>query len=245
MESTMPDDTPDFSQSDIASDNPADISPHDKASAQSGSHGDTLPGWIRLLMTQGLGLADKRALISGLGNPDEFFSTDNHRLSELLRIDSARIRQIKSVDSEQVESILSTMRNHAMGFLPFTDPAFPQLLSQISSPPLGLFYKGNVSLIGGAQLAIVGSRNPTPSGIRTAEDFAAELSLNNLSITSGLAEGIDSAAHRGCLKAGGSTIASTPAWCSSCLPTAPSLRCNATSTALSSGTWVPCTMDSS
>ena len=164
-------------------------------------------GWIKLLMAKGLGLADKRALISGMGNPEEFFDTENHRLSELLRLDSARIREIKSIDLGQVEQTLSVMEQNDIGFLPFSDSAYPALLGEISSAPLGLFYRGILSLINAAQLAIVGSRNPTPTGIRTAEEFAGELSANNLIITSGLAEGIDSAAHRGCLKAGGNTIA--------------------------------------
>ena len=195
MERIMPADTP--------------ISPQSQnlAPIQASHSGQSIREWIKLLMAKGLSPSDKRALISALGNPEEFFSTANHRLSELLRLDSARIRQIKSVDSEQLEQTLSVMQNHNIGFLPFSDPAFPELLTQISSPPLGLFYKGHLSLIGAAQLAIVGSRNPTPSGIRTAEEFAAELSANNLVITSGLAEGIDSAAHRGCLKTGNPTIA--------------------------------------
>lgn len=91
--------------------------------------------------------------------------------------------------------------------LPCTDPAYPSLLKQISDPPIALFLRGNASLLGNPQLAIVGSRNPSTEGRRNAEEFAAYLARCGLTITSGMALGIDAAGHRGALKAGGTTIA--------------------------------------
>jgi DNA processing protein len=84
---------------------------------------------------------------------------------------------------------------------------FPPLLSQIASAPVALYVRGDAALLSTLQLAIVGSRNPTASGARTARDFSAFLARAGLTITSGLAVGIDTAAHGGALAGGGRTIA--------------------------------------
>jgi DNA processing protein len=91
--------------------------------------------------------------------------------------------------------------------LPFTDPAFPVLLREIPGAPMLLFLRGDASLLGSPQLAMVGSRNPSSEGRRNGEDFAAYLAGCGLTITSGMALGIDGASHRGALKANGATIA--------------------------------------
>lgn len=87
------------------------------------------------------------------------------------------------------------------------DAGYPPLLREIANPPPQLFVKGDVSALTLPQLAIVGSRHATPSGAETARSFAAHLAAHGFCITSGLAEGIDAAAHRGALAAGGRTIA--------------------------------------
>jgi DNA processing protein len=84
---------------------------------------------------------------------------------------------------------------------------FPELLQQISNPPLLLYVDGNPELLHLPSLAIVGSRNPTKAGERTAFEFAQHLANMGFTIISGLAQGIDTAAHRGALAANGSTIA--------------------------------------
>ncbi|MGC3981595.1 MAG: DNA-processing protein DprA [Steroidobacteraceae bacterium] len=89
-------------------------------------------------------------------------------------------------------------------------PLYPALLQQLTDAPLGLFVSGNPDLLATPQLAIVGSRNPTPYGRELAESFAKHLSTCGLCITSGLAEGIDAASHRGALAgkaSGGTTVA--------------------------------------
>jgi DNA processing protein len=84
---------------------------------------------------------------------------------------------------------------------------FPPLLAQIPDPPLVLYVEGDVDALSLPQLAIVGSRNPTPPGRDTAQQFARHLAQAGFTITSGLALGIDAAAHRGALAAGGRTVA--------------------------------------
>ena len=89
----------------------------------------------------------------------------------------------------------------------FTDPRYPQSLRSIERPPIVLYVAGDGGVLNDPQLSIVGSRNPTPAGRDTAFDFAEELAARGLAITSGLAEGIDGAAHRGALAAQGITLA--------------------------------------
>ena len=87
------------------------------------------------------------------------------------------------------------------------DAAYPQALLEIADPPTLLYVRGNVDLLRKRGLAMVGSRNATPQGLQTAENFAKALANKGLCIISGLALGIDAAAHRGALAGGGDTIA--------------------------------------
>jgi DNA processing protein len=100
----------------------------------------------------------------------------------------------------------------------FVDPDFPPLLRAAPDCPIALYVEGNAALLGEPQLAIVGSRNPTADGRDTARAFAAHLSRCGLVITSGLAAGIDAAAHRGALDASGATIAVLGTGCDECFP---------------------------
>jgi DNA processing protein len=88
-----------------------------------------------------------------------------------------------------------------------TDTDYPALLSEISGPPAALYVRGTVAALASAQLAMVGSRNPTPSGLATAREFAAWFARAGLTVTSGLAAGIDAASHEGALRGGGTTVA--------------------------------------
>lgn len=88
----------------------------------------------------------------------------------------------------------------------YEDPSYPSLLKEITDPPFVLYVKGNLEALSRPQLAMVGARRATESGVATAEQFAYALSLCGLAVTSGMALGIDAAAHRGALQAGGLTI---------------------------------------
>jgi DNA processing protein len=91
--------------------------------------------------------------------------------------------------------------------VPFTDSRYPVALRELASRPIALYVAGNVGVLNDPQLSIVGSRNPSPAGRDIAFEFAECLAACGLGITSGLADGIDSAAHRGALKAQGITVA--------------------------------------
>ena len=91
--------------------------------------------------------------------------------------------------------------------IPFTDPSYPRLLAGLDRSPAALYASGNLGALGEPPFAAVGSRNPTQPGTDTAFEFARALAERGLAIVSGLALGIDTAAHRGALAAQGVTIA--------------------------------------
>jgi DNA processing protein len=110
----------------------------------------------------------------------------------------------QSVLSTAERAWLDDPRHHV---LPFTDPRYPLLLRAAERHPIALFVVGNPEVLNDPQLAVVGTRNPTPQGRETAREFSEYLAGRGLAVTSGLAEGIDSAAHRGALAAQGITLA--------------------------------------
>jgi DNA processing protein len=106
-----------------------------------------------------------------------------------------------------LERHLRWLDQPAHHFIPFGSARYPALLTQLPDAPAALLVRGNPDLLSLPQLAIVGSRNPTRAGHDNARQFAAHLARSGLAITSGLAMGIDAAAHRGALDAGGRTVA--------------------------------------
>jgi DNA processing protein len=108
-----------------------------------------------------------------------------------------------AIPGRRVRHWLTGERHHV---LPYCDPRFPHLLRTLPQCPVALYVSGNLDALADPQLAIVGSRNPTAQGRETAFDFAEYFAERGLGITSGLAEGIDSSAHRGALRGQGITI---------------------------------------
>ena len=117
------------------------------------------------------------------------------------------INALKTPDWQQVKLDLEWLASPNRFILTLDDSRYPTLLKEISDPPPLLFVQGDVSCLQAWQLAIVGSRNPTPSGRDSAFEFARFMAGGGLHICSGLADGIDAAAHKGALAAGGKTIA--------------------------------------
>jgi DNA processing protein len=108
---------------------------------------------------------------------------------------------------QQVEADLEWLQGAERHLIPLTSELYPPLLANIADAPVALYVRGSVSVLTGAQLAMVGSRKPTAGGRETALELAAHLTRCGLTIVSGLAEGIDGASHEGALIAGGPTVA--------------------------------------
>ncbi len=114
---------------------------------------------------------------------------------------------IASPDPAAIDAALDWLRDEHHHIVCWGDDDFPDLLTEIPGPPLLLYVNGRLDALQLPALAIVGSRNPTPGGNRNARDFARHLARQGFAIVSGLAQGIDAAAHRGALDGGGTTIA--------------------------------------
>ena len=124
-----------------------------------------------------------------------------------LGLGAATIDALNHPDTAALAGDERWLAGEARHLVPWNSAGYPPLLASIPDPPLVLFVEGSVAALSLPQLAIVGSRNPTPLGRDTAEQFAQHLAEAGLAITSGLALGIDAAGHRGALRAGASTIA--------------------------------------
>lgn len=108
---------------------------------------------------------------------------------------------------EAMHEMLLTMQKHNIGVLTVNSPLYPELLLEISDPPVILFYQGNVSCLIHRSITMVGSRSASPQGLAAAREVAGDLARKEIIVVSGFAQGVDRASHEGCLDAGGQTIA--------------------------------------
>jgi DNA processing protein len=165
-----------------------------------------LADWLRLTSVPGVGGETQRQLLKAFGLPGAIFAAGTGALSAV--IGSALTERLLSHDSRaQVDAALAWANEPGNHILTLADPDYPQALLGAADPPPLTFAKGHVEFLNRPALAIVGSRNATQAGEANAEAFAAALSRAGLTIVSGLALGIDAAAHRGALMGDGSTIA--------------------------------------
>lgn len=162
--------------------------------------------WVGLGLIEGLGGQGFRALLSRFGLPQQIFATPHTELSSVVPAAVAR-RIAAGPDSEATTSALAWFQIPGNHLLTLADPGYPQSLLEIPDPPPMLYCKGRLELLNTPTIAIVGSRNATPQGEKTAEAFAHSLSDSGYCIISGMALGIDGAAHRGALQGRSSTIA--------------------------------------
>jgi DNA processing protein len=164
---------------------------------------------LRLLLTPGLGRAAARKLLASLGPPQAVFSASSAVRRECVGADLGA-----ALDSEPevLAPALNKLRawldaGPARHWVALDDPRYPQALLQTADPPLLLYTMGRCELLNTPSIAIVGSRNPTPQGADNARSFAEHLGRAGLTIVSGMALGIDGAAHSGALAGGAATIA--------------------------------------
>jgi DNA processing protein len=162
--------------------------------------------WLALYRAPGIGPTTFQSLLEKFGAPRAVFEA-KHQLSSGSFLGKPALEYLQDPDWAAVEKDIAWLAQPGHHVLTLSDPVYPQLLREITDPPPLLFVVGDPAVLSTPQLAIVGSRNPTTGGRETAQDFARHLAATGLTITSGLALGIDAASHRGALDGGGLTIA--------------------------------------
>ena len=173
---------------------------------------DELKAWIRLTLEPGIGPVQARHLLAAIGLPQAIFQ---HSVGQLLKwLPPALAGQMSSAPTpditDQVSRTLAWLDHPDHYLLTLADPAYPAGLLEIHDPPPVIYVNGNPELLNRPAIAVVGARHATPAGMENARAFAGHLALEGWSVVSGLASGIDTAAHEGALEAGpsgGSTIA--------------------------------------
>ena len=174
---------------------------------------DELAAWLRLLLTPRVGPTAARCLLAALGSPQALFAAQVSALSLIASPKEAKaLLQLPEGLDQQVQATLAWL-GEGTGDAPravitLGDPAYPASLLEMVDTPLMLFAQGRLELLQAPCVALVGSRNPTPQGKDNAFAFAQALSAAGMTVVSGLAEGVDGAAHEGALAGQlGSTIA--------------------------------------
>jgi len=168
--------------------------------------GSELEAWVRLASIPGLSSTSQRKLLGAFGSPEAALQATASSVSGILG-QRATQALLGGPDSDLVARALTWLRVPGNRLLTLADNGYPQALLNTPDPPPVLYAKGRLDLLSRPAFAIVGARSATPGGVRDAEAFADALGNAGLTIVSGLANGIDAAAHRGGLRTQGSSIA--------------------------------------
>jgi len=166
-----------------------------------------LEAWLRLSLLSGLGHQSLRKLLVALGTPANILAASHRELSSIVSEKIASAIRNGGADPASWSTVESWLDDPANHIITLADSAYPQALLEIPDPPPLLYIKGRLDLLNRPGFAIVGSRNATAQGLANAEAFATALSNAGLTIVSGLALGVDAAAHRGGLIGISSTVA--------------------------------------
>jgi len=166
---------------------------------------DQSHSWLKLIRDRRWSRRQKHFLLDHFGTPDDIYRADDHQLRLLLP--SWDQNKETGFDQQKYQNDIDWLTQKDAFLIPRGDERYPALLNEISDPPLALFALGDVSLINRPQVAIVGSRRPTPVGSKITTELAKQLSDSGIIITSGMALGIDGLAHQGALEQGNATVA--------------------------------------
>ncbi|WP_026639751.1 DNA-processing protein DprA [Bordetella petrii] len=165
---------------------------------------DELSAWLRLSLEPGLGPASAYPLLSAVGLPEHIYSLGAAALARHVPQDLARqlAAPAPAAMQEQIDRTLQWADEPGHHVLTLADPAYPQSLLTIADPPVLLYVTGDPARLAQPALAVVGARSATPGGCDNARAFARHLAGHGWCVVSGLAQGIDAAAHEGALQAG-------------------------------------------
>jgi len=163
--------------------------------------------WLAIALTPGLGPIKARKLVEHFGAPEAVFRTS------LTELESTGIQAVSAQSlatgrsAELARDEIARAAAVGVAVISMDDPAYPPRLKEIYDPPLVLYIRGNPEILTKPGIAMVGTRHPTPYGTGMAERLACDLAMQGLVIISGMARGVDTAAHRGAISAKGKTIA--------------------------------------
>jgi DNA processing protein len=167
---------------------------------------EDIQSWLALHQIPGLGNAGLCQLLAKFGSPEAIFNASNTQLCEIISIEIAQKIKL-GIDIDAITPALKWLEKENTHLVTLADDAYPKQLLEISNPPALLYAIGNLNWLNHPTIAMVGSRSATLQGEKNAEEFAESLCNQGFCIVSGMAIGIDGAAHRGALKANGATIA--------------------------------------
>lgn len=163
--------------------------------------------WLALRLIPGLGTRRVVQLMDRFASPQQLFRTPVSDL-ESAGVPPGPARSIASgCTFDDAVDQQNKMRARGAVLVTYHDPLYPEALQEILDPPLTLFVRGDLSLLSHPAIAVVGTRKPTPYGMAVAEKLGGDLAAAGLNIISGMARGIDTAAHRAALAVGGKTTA--------------------------------------
>ena len=167
---------------------------------------ETLCAWLRLSLVPGVKPREVFELLRAFGSAEQVFTTPARDIAAVVGDESAA-RLVRGPAAKSLDSALAWLEEPRRTLLTWGHPCYPGLLLEIASPPPVLYARGDTGLLDRPAVAIVGSRNATAQGVVDAESCAEAFSRAGLTVVSGLALGIDAAAHRGALRGPGSSIA--------------------------------------
>lgn len=161
--------------------------------------------WLSLSLIDGLGDESIRRLLVAFGSPSGIFSASPSALERIVKKNVVR-SILRGADEEKLTGALNWLEDPANAIITLADSDYPSLLLNIPDPPPLLYFKGQRKLLNTPALAVVGSRNATPQGLSNAESFSEAISNAGFCIVSGMALGIDTAAHYGGLNGAAASI---------------------------------------
>ena len=168
---------------------------------------ESLTQWLGLKTVPGVGNRLFLNLIQHFGEPERIFSATREELLEVEGVNHRLASVIRGYKiPKEVQEDLSLTQKNSIDIITFSDPEYPTLLRHIHDPPPLLYVYGRLQP-DSLNIAIVGSRNATSYGRKVTEHLSGSLAQRGFTVVSGMARGIDSAAHIGALSAGGKTIA--------------------------------------
>ena len=168
---------------------------------------DDIMHWLALRMTPGLGTRKAGRLIDIFRSPQAIFRASRSELQSAGLAPAVAQSVASGCGFEDAADQRQKMAAFGAELIPIRTPLYPANLKEIFDPPPVLFARGRVDLLHSPRLAIVGTRRPTAYGTQVATRLARDLAIAGLTISSGMARGIDTAAHKAVLEAGGNTVA--------------------------------------